>query len=272
MRIVSVPLIATTMLLSACAHEPPSPPAEGPAKLSYPMARTVDQQDEFHGVTVKDPYRWMEDLDAPELKTWIDAENDLVAEYLADVPDRESIKTRLTALYDFERYGVPQVHGGRYFYARNDGLQNQSPWYWQQGLDGEARLLAFEPQRHGKIVVADFEIVELVLENDRHARWVDREQMIGNGNAVSVGFEFDIKMMIAGRGAELFRHRQDVAHNPLQRLLGQVVIVDFNVAHAFLARFSRTATGYARACLCAPLCHRPPFARSAQARRNPDSG
>ena len=141
MRIVSVPLIATTMLLSACAHEPPSPPAEGPAKLSYPMARTVDQQDQFHGVTVKDPYRWMEDLDAPELKTWIDAENDLVAEYLADVPDRESIKTRLTALYDFERYGVPQVHGGRYFYARNDGLQNQSPWYWQQGLDGEARLL-----------------------------------------------------------------------------------------------------------------------------------
>lgn len=142
MRIATFTALATTMLLSACTSQTPPPEAtESPAKLVYPIARTVDQQDDFHGTTVKDPYRWMEDLDAPELKTWIDAENALVAQYLADAPGREQIKQRLTALYDFERYGVPEVHGGRYFYARNDGLQNQSPWYWQQGLNGEARPL-----------------------------------------------------------------------------------------------------------------------------------
>ncbi len=142
MRIAPFAILAAAMLLTACTHPNPPPTAsEASAKRVYPAARTVEQSDDFHGTQVPDPYRWMEDLDAPELKTWIDAENALVAQYLADTPGRKQIKQRLTALYDFERYGVPEVHGGRYFYARNDGLQNQSPWYWQQGLDGEARPL-----------------------------------------------------------------------------------------------------------------------------------
>ncbi len=142
MRIAPFAILAAAMLLTACTHPNPPPTAsEASAKRVYPAARTVEQSDDFHGTQVPDPYRWMEDLDAPELKTWIDAENALVAQYLADAPGRKQIKQRLTALYDFERYGVPEVHGGRYFYARNDGLQNQSPWYWQQGLDGEARPL-----------------------------------------------------------------------------------------------------------------------------------
>lgn len=142
MRIAASIALATTMLLAACTNPPPTTPAtDRPAKLVYPLTKTVDQSDDFHGTTVNDPYRWMEDLDAPELKTWIDAENALVAEFLADAPGRARIKQRLTEIYDFERYGVPEVHAGRYFYARNDGLQNQSPWYWQPGLDGEARLL-----------------------------------------------------------------------------------------------------------------------------------
>ncbi|MBI2398079.1 MAG: S9 family peptidase [Xanthomonadales bacterium] len=109
--------------------------------LHYPTARTVEQVDDFHGTKVSDPYRWMENLDDPELQPWIAAENQLVADFISDVPNREQLKTRMTALWDYERFGTPEVHGGKYFFSRNDGLQNQSPVYVQDTLDGEPRLL-----------------------------------------------------------------------------------------------------------------------------------
>jgi prolyl oligopeptidase len=118
-----------------------APAASAPAKLPYPEAKVVEQTDEYHGTKIADPYRWMENLEAPELKSWIDAQNKVTQDYLADAPGKAHIKQRLTELWNYERYGVPFVREGRYFYSRNDGLQNQSPWYWQEGLDGEAKLL-----------------------------------------------------------------------------------------------------------------------------------
>jgi prolyl oligopeptidase len=110
-------------------------------ELAYPAARTVDQTDDYFGTTVSDPYRWMEDVDSPELKTWIDAENELTQNYLAQVPVRETMQRRLMELINFERYTAPARRGTRYFYSHNSGLQNQNVLYWQEGLDGAPKVL-----------------------------------------------------------------------------------------------------------------------------------
>ena len=110
-------------------------------KLLYPPARTVEQVDDYFGTKVSDPYRWMEDVDSAELKTWIDAENELTQAYLAQVPVRETMQRRLMELINFERYTAPERRGTRYFYSHNSGLQNQNVLYWQEGLDGEPKVL-----------------------------------------------------------------------------------------------------------------------------------
>jgi prolyl oligopeptidase len=115
--------------------------AETTLELSYPAARQVDQTDDYFGTTVSDPYRWMEDVDSAELKVWIDAENELTQRYLAQVPVRRTIERRLMELIDFERYTAPTRRGTRYFYSHNSGLQNQNVLYWQEGLEGEPRVL-----------------------------------------------------------------------------------------------------------------------------------
>src|SRR5690242_13928716 len=95
-------------------------------KMSYPHARRSDQADVLHGVRVADPYRWLEDPDSPETRAWVAAENKLTGDYLAAIPAKKKIEKRLTELWNFERYGSFFKAGGRYFYSRNDGLQNQS--------------------------------------------------------------------------------------------------------------------------------------------------
>jgi prolyl oligopeptidase len=97
--------------------------------------------DVLHGVPVADPYRWLEDLDSAQTRCWVEAENRLTAEYLSATPEREAIHRRLTELWNFERYGVPVREGGRYFFTRNDGLQDQSVLYTLEDLDGEPRVL-----------------------------------------------------------------------------------------------------------------------------------
>ena len=110
-------------------------------KLAYPAARRVEQADEYFGTMVSDPYRWMEELDSAELKEWVDAENALTQEFLADVPARDRIHARLMGLTNYERFGMPEREAGRLFYMRNSGLQNQSVLYWQDGEEGEAKVL-----------------------------------------------------------------------------------------------------------------------------------
>jgi prolyl oligopeptidase len=109
--------------------------------LPYPPARTGDQVDEYHGQRVADPYRWLEDVDSPETRAWIDAENLLTESYLSAVPSRESIRRRITELWDYERFGVPARAGKRYVYSKNSGLQNQNVIYVADALDGPARVL-----------------------------------------------------------------------------------------------------------------------------------
>ena len=104
--------------------------------LTYPQARVSDHVDTYFGTQVADPYRWMEDVDSPEVKQWVDAQNKLTQGFLAGIPARERIHARLMELANVERFGMPSRDGGRYFYSRNAGLQNQSVLYWQQGETG----------------------------------------------------------------------------------------------------------------------------------------
>jgi prolyl oligopeptidase len=108
---------------------------------NYPVARKGDQVDDYHGVKVADPYRWLEDLDSEETRTWVEAENKLTFGFLGAIPARASIKARLTKLWNYEKYGVPFKEGNRYFYTRNSGLQNQSVLYTVTSLDGQSQLV-----------------------------------------------------------------------------------------------------------------------------------
>ncbi len=109
--------------------------------ITYPPARKSDQLDDYHGVKVADPYRWLEELDSAETNAWVEAQNKLTFGFLSEIPARPKIKDRLTKLWDYERYGVPFKEGGNYFYTRNSGLQNQSVLYTVTSLDGQPKLL-----------------------------------------------------------------------------------------------------------------------------------
>ena len=112
--------------------------------LAYPTSQKVDQVDDYHGTKVEDPYRWLEDPDSEETKAWVEAQNQVTFEYLNEITVREKIKQRLTQLWDYEKFSIPFKEGDRalrYFYFKNDGLQNQSVLYTLISLDAEPKVL-----------------------------------------------------------------------------------------------------------------------------------
>jgi len=127
----SAAAIAGTPAAQTCSGTP----------LSYPVAKKVDQTDDYHGTKVADPYRWLEDANSLDTKAWVDAENKVTQDWLAQIPQREAIRQRLTQLWNYERYSVPYKEGGRYFFSRNDGLQNQSVLYTMKSLSDTPRML-----------------------------------------------------------------------------------------------------------------------------------
>ncbi|MEH2004361.1 prolyl oligopeptidase family serine peptidase [Nostoc sp.] len=123
------------------------PSSEKP--LTYPSSHKSNQVDNYHDTLVADPYRWLEDPDSEETRTWIEAENQVTFGYLSEIASREKIKQRLTKLWDYEKYGIPFKEGeslpdgssDRYFYFKNDGLQNQSVLYTLKTLDDQPKVL-----------------------------------------------------------------------------------------------------------------------------------
>lgn len=109
--------------------------------LSYPPSPRHDQVDFYHGVAVPDPYRWLEDPQSAASRQWIEAQNQVTSAYLETLAGRSAIGDRLTQLWNFERYSTPFKQGGRYFYFKNDGLQNQSVLYTLPSLEAEPRML-----------------------------------------------------------------------------------------------------------------------------------
>jgi prolyl oligopeptidase len=134
-----LPLLFLFLLaLSAGGQDSSSSPA---SPLSYPQARRGDQVDDYHGVKVADPYRWLEDTDSAETHAWVEAENKVTFGYLEQIPERPAIRERLTKLWNYERFGVPHKEGGRYFYDHNNGLQNQNVVLVAESLNAEPRVL-----------------------------------------------------------------------------------------------------------------------------------
>jgi prolyl oligopeptidase len=111
--------------------------------ISYPATHRVDHVDTYFGTKVEDPYRWLEDdvRTSTDVADWVKAENKLTEAYLAAIPERETIRRRLTELWDFAQYMPYVKEGGRYFFLKNDGLQNQPVLYVADSLDGQTRVL-----------------------------------------------------------------------------------------------------------------------------------
>jgi prolyl oligopeptidase len=99
--------------------------------------------EEQFGVKVADPYRWLENdvRNDTRVRDWVTAQNQVTNSFLATLPHRAAFKERMRQVYNFERYSVPDKAGNRYFYTRNDGLQNQSVLYVREGLNGQPRML-----------------------------------------------------------------------------------------------------------------------------------
>ncbi|MFL5550030.1 MAG: prolyl oligopeptidase family serine peptidase [Gemmatimonadaceae bacterium] len=126
-------------LLAVGAATSPAQTASPP--LTYPAAARGSQVDVYHGTSIADPYRWLEDVDAPATKEWVAAENRLTDSFLASIAERTAIRNRLTQLWNYARYSAPFKENGRYFYFQNTGLQNQSVLYVQDGRDARPRVL-----------------------------------------------------------------------------------------------------------------------------------
>ncbi len=109
--------------------------------MRYPETRRDGVVDDYFGTQVADPYRWLEDDNAADTKDWVMAQNKVTRAYLEAIPGREAIKTRLTKLWNYERFGVPFKRGGSYFYNRNDGLQNQAVLFVTPDLKEGGRVL-----------------------------------------------------------------------------------------------------------------------------------
>lgn len=192
--------------ISSCSQTP-QPATGAPAEaraFAYPHTHKVDQVDDYHGTSVADPYRWIEDLDSEQTAAWVAAQNELTFGFLARIPARQDLRARLTALWDYEKYGIPIVRNGRYFFSRNDGLQNQSVLYTTRSLfstapeaaprvlldpnllseDGTVHLAGFEVSDDGRLLAYglasagsdwnEWRVRDVETGNDLpdHLRWI----------------------------------------------------------------------------------------------------
>src|SRR6266705_869754 len=111
------------------------------SKLEYPKTQRGDQVDDYFGTKVPDPYRWLENNDSKEVADWVEAENKVTFTYLDQIPYRTAVKDRLTKLYNYPKIGAPSRRGEWFLFSKNDGLQNQSVFYIQKGLEGTPEMV-----------------------------------------------------------------------------------------------------------------------------------
>ena len=134
--LIAVAMVASAALIPSCAQ-----PGISSGGMVYPATPSSPQVDNYFGTYVADPYRWLEDLDGPDTREWIEAQNDLTFDYLGKIKERPAIRARLEELWNYEKFGTPQMEGGKTFFSRNDGLQNQSVLYVVDSSGAEPRVL-----------------------------------------------------------------------------------------------------------------------------------
>ncbi|UFP96991.1 S9 family peptidase [Gloeobacter morelensis MG652769] len=130
--------------------------------VNYPPTERVDQFDDYHGTRVADPYRWLEDSNSPKTRAWVEAQNKVTFAYLEGLPYRKPLKERLTKIWNYEKYGIPNREGGRFFFTRNSGLQNQSVLYTAAKL-GETPRVLLDPNalsKDGTVALTGIDITD----------------------------------------------------------------------------------------------------------------
>jgi prolyl oligopeptidase len=155
-----LPMSLVTMFISAALT--------AQSGLQYPETRKVDHVDTYHGTKVPDPYRWLEDDNAPETAKWVEAQNKVTFAYLEKIPFRAQLNKRLNDLYNYAKYSAPSRKGDYFFFRKNEGLQNQSVLFIQKGIEGKPEVLldpntwsedgtvllnAFAPSKDAKLAV-----------------------------------------------------------------------------------------------------------------------
>ncbi|WP_159521662.1 prolyl oligopeptidase family serine peptidase [Sunxiuqinia indica] len=109
--------------------------------IDYPVTQKGDVEDTYFETVVEDPYRWLEDDNSEETAEWVKAQNNVTFDYLNSLPNRDEIKQQLTKLMDYPRHGKPFKKAGKYFFFKNDGLQNQSVLYMTEALNEKAQAV-----------------------------------------------------------------------------------------------------------------------------------
>ncbi|UCE58475.1 MAG: S9 family peptidase [Phycisphaerales bacterium] len=138
---VGIALSVILMLSSACRLV-----GDTRDRIHYPETRKCDQVDDYHGVKVADPYRWLEESGSDETRRWIEAQNRVTFDYLGKIPARTRIRERLAQLWDYEKYGLPRKYGGKYFFTKKEGLQSQYVLHVVSSQGGKPRVL-LDPNR-----------------------------------------------------------------------------------------------------------------------------
>jgi len=139
------------------------------AQLRYPVSPKGTHIDNYHGISVSDPYRWLENDQSDSTKEWVVAENKVTVAYLSAIPFRDSIKKRMSALLNYARYTVPLENNGFIYYYKNDGLQNQSVLYRQKGSNGKPELV-IDPNTFSTDGTSQLTAFEL-SKDGRYAAW-----------------------------------------------------------------------------------------------------
>lgn len=112
------------------------------SNIDYPQTRKVDHTDTYHGKQIADPYQWLEQpISVPEVRSWVDAQNEVTFDYLKQIPGRDFLRNELLRRANFVKQSVPIVRGNRQFFELNDGLQNQSVLMKRNGEKGRASIL-----------------------------------------------------------------------------------------------------------------------------------
>lgn len=119
------------------------------AQINYPLSEKSNQQDNYFGTIIKDPYRWLEDDNSKETKEWVTAQNKVTEQYFLNIPFRNKVKDRLAELWNYPKYEAPFRKGKFYYFYKNDGLQNQDILYRQKGLNGHPEVF-IDPNKLSK--------------------------------------------------------------------------------------------------------------------------
>ena len=125
-------VVGLFIFASTWAQEPP---------IKYPVTKKADQVDDYFGTKVEDPYRWLEEMNSPETRQWINTQLEVTEKYLSSIEFRPQLKARFTELWNYERYSQPRKEGEYYVFSKNDGLQEQDAVYMQKGPEGKPEVL-----------------------------------------------------------------------------------------------------------------------------------